>query len=152
MQPAQPRLFISTHHVWLPEHHSCPKYPTCLQMVEITSSAQAHSIIPEAENNNPLRPLPRKSLRLWPSPVYSLATFGVYQQRRPGSVGAVTITSRMRGDSWRGRGRPEIYQESSPMCSCSQPAVLFNEVKETRRWKTLSEQSSFLSCCVIKKL
>lgn len=53
LQPAQPGLFISTHHVWLPEHHSCPKYPTCLKTVAITSSARAHSIIPEAENNNP---------------------------------------------------------------------------------------------------
>lgn len=102
-------------------------------MVEITSSVRGHSIIPAAENNTPgtyllpLQPLWHKSLGLWPSPFYSLATCGVYQQQRPGSVGAASSSNNNKRDEGRQLGGEG--QRRFPRRPCSQPAVLLDEAK-----------------------
>lgn len=57
--PGQPGLFISRHHVWLPEQHSCPKYLTCLKMVEITSSVGVIPSFPQQRTTPPARSLYR---------------------------------------------------------------------------------------------
>lgn len=115
-------------------------------MVEITSSVTGHSIIPAAEYNTsgtyllPPGPLWHKSLGLWPSPFYSLATCGVYQQRRPRSAGAARSSNNNKLDEGRQLGLEG--QRSFPMRSPSQPAVLLTEVKGTRAWTTLSKQKN----------